>query len=256
MRTTLSLMAVITSLLTGPALAAPTLLVTPERHDFGTVLEGAPAETVFTLSNRGDTLLSVSRVRTSCGCTASALMKDELMPGESTTLTVSYETKGRPGEFTKTVTIFSDDPAGPERVVTVSGVVKGFPRPNATFAPNPIRLDRVPVGEERKISVTLTNSGDAALLVDRITLLDMNRRPLRQLLPGEPLRLAPGRSAPIMVAVSPKNAAPFRYFVEVSTNNPLHPLAYVTLFGEGVSRQPSARTGGAPDGKTKRPPAP
>ena len=53
--------------------AKPSLVVTPESHDFGTVIRGVTVSHVYQIENRGTEPIEILLVKTSCGCSASVL---------------------------------------------------------------------------------------------------------------------------------------------------------------------------------------
>lgn len=77
--------------------------------DFGTIEEAKGlASHVFTIENQGDNPLVITRVTASCGCTRPEWTKDPIAAGKSGVVKVTYNPKGRPGPFYKTITIFSN----------------------------------------------------------------------------------------------------------------------------------------------------
>lgn len=82
-------------------------------HDFGTITEGQVVSHTFTISNDGQSDLFIRKTKPTCGCTASAPEKSVLKPGESTSITVSFNSSGRTGQQTKAVTVITNDPSQP-----------------------------------------------------------------------------------------------------------------------------------------------
>lgn len=78
-----------------------------EVHDYGTVVKNGNGETTFSYKNVGKTPLILSNVRSSCGCTVPAWSKEPIMPGQSGSITVKYNT-GNVGPINKTVTVESN----------------------------------------------------------------------------------------------------------------------------------------------------
>lgn len=89
------------------------------RYDFGTVPEGKVAETRITFKNEGKGVLNINDIKTSCGCTAALLSSKTLQPGESGTIRIELDTSGREGKLTRTVTLYSNDPADPNQTITL-----------------------------------------------------------------------------------------------------------------------------------------
>ncbi|MEM8906911.1 MAG: DUF1573 domain-containing protein [Bacteroidota bacterium] len=74
------------------------------QHDYGQIPQGIPAEAVFTLTNTGKEALLLTQVKGSCGCTATAHDQEPVLPGQSTTITATYNAK-KAGAFTKSVKV-------------------------------------------------------------------------------------------------------------------------------------------------------
>lgn len=76
-------------------------------HDFGKFSENDPiVKCTFTFTNTGDKPLVVNQAVASCGCTVPTYTKKPVQPGETGTVNVTYNGKGKfPGHFKKTITI-------------------------------------------------------------------------------------------------------------------------------------------------------
>ena len=78
-------------------------------HDFGKINEAdGRVTTVFEFKNEGMVPLVLSNVRASCGCTSPKYTREPVEPGQTGTITVTYNPNGRPGRFQKTITITSN----------------------------------------------------------------------------------------------------------------------------------------------------
>ena len=97
------------------------------KHNFGAFSEDeGVVECVFRYVNTGDTTLQIKAARTSCGCTLPHYSREPLAPGDTASVTVSYDPTGRPGRFSKNVYIDMDtEPV--RNALTISGVVIGAP---------------------------------------------------------------------------------------------------------------------------------
>ncbi len=89
----------------GPKISAP-----EASFDFGEIVEGELVTHNFVITNEGDENLIISKVRASCGCTAAKPEKNELAPGESTSINVQFNSTHRSGLQKKHVYVFSNDP--------------------------------------------------------------------------------------------------------------------------------------------------
>jgi len=97
-----------------------------EKYDFGKIQESAGQVSYdFVFTNVGGEPLVISNVQASCGCTSPNWPKEPVMPGAKNKITVTYNPAGRPGKFTKSITVTSNaEPASS----TVSLWVKLFPK--------------------------------------------------------------------------------------------------------------------------------
>jgi hypothetical protein len=94
-----------------------------EVHDFGTIKEGTQAEYVFKYTNTGKEPLVITNVQASCGCTTPKWTKEPVKPGETGQVTAIYNSKGRPGNFNKAVTITSNAKTA-QKVLFIKGNVE------------------------------------------------------------------------------------------------------------------------------------
>jgi len=97
----------------------PKLVVQQTEYDFGDIKQGEKVTHIFILTNSGGDLLKIADVQASCGCTAALTDKNELGPGESTNLKVTFNSAGRFGKQKKLVRIESNDPKDPTIILTV-----------------------------------------------------------------------------------------------------------------------------------------
>ncbi|MCF0206171.1 MAG: DUF1573 domain-containing protein [Bacteroidales bacterium] len=76
-------------------------------HDFGTLQKGDDASCVFTLKNVSKQPITLTNVRTSCGCTAAEWTKDPIAKKKKASIKVKYDSN-RVGKFTKTIKVYID----------------------------------------------------------------------------------------------------------------------------------------------------
>jgi len=86
---------------------APVITLDKVEYDYGTMYQNADGSTFFTYTNDGKEPLILARVKSSCGCTIPKWSRQPLLPGQSDTLKIVYDTK-RLGSFHKSVTISSN----------------------------------------------------------------------------------------------------------------------------------------------------
>jgi len=101
---------------------APILTVAEPAYDFGTVVEGPQITHDFKIKNEGKEPLILSNVHASCGCTIPTWPKEPILPGKESVISATYNTSGRPGHFTKSITIESNSSGG-NKVINITGEV-------------------------------------------------------------------------------------------------------------------------------------
>jgi hypothetical protein len=88
--------------------AMPAITFEKDFHDFGNLRSGEKVTFFFKFKNTGKSLLVISDVTTSCGCTISNYPKQPIKPGEEGTVDVSFDSEGRHGIQNKTITVLSN----------------------------------------------------------------------------------------------------------------------------------------------------
>lgn len=90
-----------------PAPAGPTTSVDFEEttFDFGTIIEGEKIAHTYTFTNAGDEPLVISDAKGSCGCTIPAWPREPIAPGETASITVEFNSKGKRGKRNQKVTL-------------------------------------------------------------------------------------------------------------------------------------------------------
>jgi hypothetical protein len=94
-----------------------------EIYDFGTVREeGGPVEHEFLFTNTTNRPVRILGVQASCGCTTPGWTTEPVPSGKTGFVKASYNPKGRPGFFNKTLTVTTDFDATPV-VLQIKGTV-------------------------------------------------------------------------------------------------------------------------------------
>lgn len=100
-------------------------------YNFGTITAGEKVRHVYKFTNSGNEPLIISNAKGSCGCTVPQWPQEPIAPGDEGEIVVEYNSKGKSGNETKTVTITANtEPAVTK--LTIAGVVN----PAAADAPN------------------------------------------------------------------------------------------------------------------------
>lgn len=94
---------------------------TKDVHDFGDLKKGVPASFDFTFKNTTKETILITNVKASCGCTATNYTKTPIKPGETASVTATYNA-ANPGPFSKAVTVTTNDTETP-KILTIKGKV-------------------------------------------------------------------------------------------------------------------------------------
>jgi Protein of unknown function (DUF1573) len=91
--------------------------------EYGTIQKGADGRRIFNFKNEENEPLVIKSAKSSCGCLVPTYPTDPIMPGESGTIEVNYDTQ-RVGVFTKTVTVVTNCADDDTITLTVKGDVR------------------------------------------------------------------------------------------------------------------------------------
>jgi hypothetical protein len=89
----------------GSSAGTPEIVFTEYEHNFGKVRQGSKVSHIFNFTNKGDENLVIESAVTTCGCTVPQYSKKPVAPGKEGTLEVVFDTSGRNGMQTKTITV-------------------------------------------------------------------------------------------------------------------------------------------------------
>ncbi|MDA7694230.1 DUF1573 domain-containing protein [Flavobacteriaceae bacterium] len=94
---------------------SPVMSFDKTTHDFGTIKEGEKVTTKFSFTNTGKSDLIIVDARGSCGCTVPEYPKNTpIKPGDTQTITVSFDSSNKPGVQQKSVTLSANTASGRE----------------------------------------------------------------------------------------------------------------------------------------------
>jgi len=130
----------------------PVITFEKETHDFGKINEAdGRVTTVFNFKNEGMSPLVLSNVKASCGCTTPKWTREPIEPGATGAITVTYNPNGRPGKFSKTITVTSNAKEPTKRLYIKGEVI---PKPA-----QPVNKYSVKIGE-LSLETNQVNFGD------------------------------------------------------------------------------------------------
>jgi uncharacterized protein (DUF58 family) len=202
-------------------LAAPRLQAEAALFNFGQVAEGSKTEHTFRFQNTGDSPLIISKVRSSCGCTAALLSAKELAPGEWGELKTTFNSRGFQGAVTKTVYVYSNDPDQQKSGFRLQGVVQ------KELLVTPARL-QFSAGKDKApfaATINLRNDGTTQLF-----LFDLKTTSGELQADLSSAQLAPGESAEIAVRLAPDtDKHRFAGYVTLRTSSPRTPTVRIPV---------------------------
>jgi hypothetical protein len=102
-------------------------------HDFGSLEKGGDASCVFTFKNISKKPVTLTNVKTSCGCTAADWPKEPVAKKKKGTIKVKYDSN-RIGKFTKTIKVYIDGEENPIQL-EIRGTILS---PNANNVVSPV----------------------------------------------------------------------------------------------------------------------
>ena len=90
----------------------PVITFEEDEYDFGTIKQGDKVVHDFKFKNTGEADLKIAFAKGSCGCTVPEYPKTPIKVGESGNIKVSFDSKGKQGETTKTVSLMCNTKEG------------------------------------------------------------------------------------------------------------------------------------------------
>lgn len=90
-------------------------------HNFGEIPQGKPVSNDFTFKNTTKQTVLITNVKPACGCTAANYTKTPIKPGESGSITATYNAAAS-GNFSKTITVTTSD-SEVNKILTIKGNV-------------------------------------------------------------------------------------------------------------------------------------
>lgn len=171
-------------------------------HDFGALSEELGAiDAVFEMVNESDAPVRILDARATCGCTQPKVPKDDIAPGDTARIKVTYLASGRPGRFSKKIYVRTSDKPSQQRTLTISGTVIGASATLASRFPvtaGPMRLRTATVafgdvvrGKQKTIFVEGYNMSSDTISPEITGLpsyIDLNVTPAH-VAPGEQVQL-------------------------------------------------------------------
>jgi hypothetical protein len=103
---------------------APKMEFKELEYDFGTIKQGEKASHNYVFTNTGKSDLIIRKIKATCGCTATNPEKMVIKPGESSHITVTFNSAGKKGSQHKTITVISNAPGESNLSLKIKGSVE------------------------------------------------------------------------------------------------------------------------------------
>ncbi|QDV61020.1 DUF1573 domain-containing protein [Crateriforma conspicua] len=104
--------------------AQPKATVDATRHHFGMLDPHVTATHQFRVTNQGEAPLTLDVTDTTCKCTVGNVQQKLLMPGESTDVTLQWNTGYQAEHYEQTARIETNDPGRPTIKLTIEGTIR------------------------------------------------------------------------------------------------------------------------------------
>lgn len=209
------------SLFAGPKIE----IVGGNTQDWGDVKpSNDPLTHTVTLKNIGDEPLIISGVKPSCGCTTAPIDKDNLKPGETASIDVSFKAGKSTGSKTKTIRITSNDPTNPTVIYRLkANVVKDL-----MVGPGPyMNFSNLEVGKKAETEVFIQNNGKKTVTLSNFTTFPESMK----INLTKPVTLAPGEKVDVKAWYTPDKAGYTTVRIEMNTSHPDDPQLVITGYG-------------------------
>ncbi|RLD19185.1 MAG: DUF1573 domain-containing protein [Bacteroidetes bacterium] len=101
----------------------PAITFEETSFDFGDIYQGDKVEHTFKLENTGTQPLIITNVQTTCGCTATEWPREPILPGESASLKVDFNSAGKYGRQNKVISVISNATSPMNQVKIIANVL-------------------------------------------------------------------------------------------------------------------------------------
>ncbi|MEX1240036.1 MAG: DUF1573 domain-containing protein [Cyclobacteriaceae bacterium] len=229
----------ITLFATSFAQQAKQLAFREETHDFGTIDEQkGPVAHEFVFTNNSPRPVKILKVQASCGCTTPGWSKEVIPPGKEGFIQASYDPKGRPGFFTKSLTVTTDLDANPI-ILQIKGQVSHPEEPvpsdypvavgNLKMRVSSFNMGRVFIKDEYVVrEFPVMNAGS-----DPVTFTGKFMHPQHIKVDVQPMTLRAGEKAVIKIRYNGalKNQYGFQADnIELETNDQTNPVKSFSVY--------------------------
>jgi hypothetical protein len=208
----------------------PDIVVTPTVLDFGRIAVGQAKEMKASVSNAGGADLRITALAAgNTAFTVSPPAPLTVAPGANVEITVRFTPRAA-GPAADSLRIASDDPGRPTVTIALAGAGEGGPALNVT--PAALDFGSVTVGQSKDLTLSVANSGNAALAVKSASL---DSAAYRWVSPSLPFSLNTGAKQEAVVRFTPAAAGAAPANLVIASDDPARPTLTVPLSGAGAA---------------------
>lgn len=179
-----------------------------------------------TVKNVGLDTLRIENINAQCGCTATMMDVKTLAPGDSSSLSITFDPKGYPGgAYTKNVSIASNDPDTPSLTLEFEAEVIEILK----IEPSLFSFNNSVVDSSYVRKVTIKNPSKVPIVIKSVnTKFEQLKLSLKK------TKLMPGESTELEATLHPTRTGSYQGIVNLVTDHPVQPnfeirfLAWVT----------------------------
>ena len=133
-------------------------------YDFGKIYGDKKVCHRFVVTNKGQSLLNISKLNPSCGCASTVLGKWTLTPNEAANVEVIFNPTGLCGLIKRSVQVISNDQNSPVTTLTFSAEVIREVMPSTTS----VFFDHLTAATSKKVSIKLVSGNSQPVRITKI----------------------------------------------------------------------------------------
>ncbi len=191
--------------------------------NFGQIFKGQKVEHIYEFENRGKDILTIGKVKTSCGCTAALLTNNTVPPGKTGEIKATFNSGSRTGNVTKSISVISNDPERPSYKLTISGKIIE----DVIIKPKNINFGSVYLGEKINKTISIKSQTMPDFKIKKI-------RPSKQFINASIVEEKNGEYIINVVLKDNHKIGRFSGGIYLETNSPKQQKANIPFFGEIV----------------------
>ncbi len=138
--------------------------VDAKEYDFVVMRMGTSESHDFVFKNEGEGPLKLAKGPMMCKCTIPSVPDQEIKPGDSVKITLTWKPLETTRHFDKKATIWTNDPANPEIILSINGRVMGDP----VATPDQFTVGDIPWNKEHDSEVLLVSTTSTDLKIDQM----------------------------------------------------------------------------------------